>query len=1269
MLADQVLEVLDQALDYTQRLESLNLEASDGLSMPEEMVRGLSAQRLRLAELVGSFRDELGRAEDPEAIDSWLFGRICDVWSLHAQNEAFLPLCSYLASLLSGDAAERLRQDLNERVCILHISCWPRVERAHRSIDSFATFDGDLHHLIVVGDPQGRRGGFRFSYEGSLLALCWPDDYEGHCGKCLHAYTLLSLVATPRLIYKFDDDVLLDVADVFGSHLQDLLRNDVAYAGHPVMGFPNHRKFWHGWHLGKCRSRNLEGIGYQAPMGSQYAEGGFAYVLGSRSLEELAYSFLTHQAFFAIGTILYEDATVGLFLQLAGIGLIPVAPFSSGLTSERHRMQRDLEISWRRFRSQEQVGLETLRQHPIHGHKAGSTSGVSLPLVDPLDTLARNLPRFAVKVSADLKELLRVCLHEQARLGSFRPRRIHLSSRRLSRYFDPDLYQTLPDSLRRLLGVSGGNQDLDEIEWITVAEELGSPRHDTVYLVCLHLMDGELEEIRRIRATTNSLVIGWFWDNHHNYRDNAKVARELDICIPAHHQGSGFLAYANPRTTHPLPLCCAQWSFSMLEKLLGEKPFSEECSPAIAGRFTEWFTPDSVWDLGTRRRDLVRTYGKGLLSEHVQLQLEESPDYAYFSLNHEERFADWRQHRFSLCLPLRSDLSLRFFDAIVAGQLPIVDRELAGEVLDDLAPSLIAGRDFLLVDVASPQDLLAARQRSLDTLQFHDREASSERVRQGHLLEHRVALLAEACLEVVQEKRLERQKLASETCLNNVRGALEACLAALAGEDVGQVVDQLHLLLGQAPAAVGKLEGVAAQWMEVLAGIDRHIQAENGNAATAQQKATLCCQGVLAVDRLVELLPVDALPPWLPILDELFSRYGALLWREAALDEGGGGREARHHAIVLLLRLSRLHDPCPEWVLLAARELMEDDLADDQALPESGHSRLELLQQWQVQLADQADSLARLQSHFEQAREAATRRLMISVVIPFHGRVSELAVALSALEGQTFRDFEVVVVADGCAVEEEVLDGLRAQAISASLLRLPESMGAFRAREAGAAATSGTYLWFLDHDDSVESSFLERMIARALFTEADVVECPFWVVSTNQAPHPFQRFAEETVRVDAAILDSYIKGESHNNLANKLIRRSLWELAMEQLETIGLSNDSRLIYCEDMLCTVLLYRHAHLYASTILTEYRYLQRSDSVMHTTDPALIDACFKSMEAVLMVLQPLLREQGTASSLEAFRSREVDWNLEHLLGRVGHSLSVEGWQRVGRIQSLFE
>ncbi len=575
---------------------------------------------------------------------------------------------------------------------------------------------------------------------------------------------------------------------------------------------------------------------------------------------------------------------------------------------------------------------------------------------------AEELPSFEARVSADLRLALAGCMAEQERLVDFVPRRIHVSSRRLERYFDPQLFRTLEATMRTLLEPRLGREALSRIERITVGPEIGQARPDTLYVVCLHQMDGELEELERVRTTTNSILVGWCWDNHHNYMRNARLAAALDVCVPAHHHGRGFLQHANRSTTAPLPLCCAQWSVATLKSLLADHPLDDCGSTAISGRFTEWFNKDNGWGVGTRRRDLVLTYGEGAISEHVQLVLEPNENYAYFTLSAQERLADWRRHRFSLCLPVRSDLSLRFFDAIAAGQLPIVDRELEGRVLDDLAPSLIAGRDYLLVDVASPPELVEARQTALDNWDTRQRKVSSQRVLKHHLLEHRLALMAEACLLALGEGTGPKP-------LPTARPEDDCLRALLAGEDDAAVA-LLASLLQQ-----GHL---GAALFELLAGLDRRLTIKDSPRPNDEQRAAMGWAGVGLVDQVRAEVPKAGLPDWLPVLEERFCRLGALALQPLARNGGPAGRQARQRAITLMLRLGGLHQPCPTWVVQMARSLLQSDCADGQSLPEISRERTELLLNWRQKMEGLGGLDGELEKEFERALTAAARRLVIT---------------------------------------------------------------------------------------------------------------------------------------------------------------------------------------------------------------------------------------------------------------------------------------------------
>lgn len=93
----------------------------------------------------------------------------------------------------------------------------------------------------------------------------------------------------------------------------------------------------------------------------------------------------------------------------------------------------------------------------------------------------------------------------------------------------------------------------------------------------------------------------------------------------------------------------------------------------------------------------------------------------------------------------------------------------------------------------------------------------------------------------------------------------------------------------------------------------------------------------------------------------------------------------------------------------------------------------------------------------------------LSIVVPTRNKPARLRIALAALARATAgAEAEVVVVADGHAVE--VPDGGR-------VLRLPGHAGRAAARNAGARATLGARLLFLDDDIVLDRAVLDHHLA------------------------------------------------------------------------------------------------------------------------------------------------------------------------------------------------
>ena len=247
---------------------------------------------------------------DPDAH----FTGLRDAFSLFPQNDAFLDWLEQLLRIRCGSAFYALRDHCAEQDVILHISCRKYVHRSLKSSQSFAAHG--YRSVVVVGDGSKDSERFGFDFDGVILTLPVPDDYEYLGTKVFYAYLILALCCDVRYVVKVDDDLRLHDHERFAKLLRRMQRREQQYCGKVIK--VSHREQTHGWHIGKCSNTRWHGRGYQYPMPRAYASGGFGYVLGAEALRACARMFLSMQAFFEMDCVQLEDVFVGLALEGAG---------------------------------------------------------------------------------------------------------------------------------------------------------------------------------------------------------------------------------------------------------------------------------------------------------------------------------------------------------------------------------------------------------------------------------------------------------------------------------------------------------------------------------------------------------------------------------------------------------------------------------------------------------------------------------------------------------------------------------------------------------------------------------------------------------------------------------------------------------------------------------------------------------------------------------------------------------------------------------------
>ena len=149
---------------------------------------------------------------------------------------------------------------------------------------------------------------------------------------------------------------------------------------------------------------------------------------------------------------------------------------------------------------------------------------------------------------------------------------------------------------------------------------------------------------------------------------------------------------------------------------------------------------------------------------------------------------------------------------------------------------------------------------------------------------------------------------------------------------------------------------------------------------------------------------------------------------------------------------------------------------------------------------------------------------MFSVIIPLYNKAPYVAKAIESVLGQTYRDFEVIVIDDGSTDQSlEVAKTFENKSIT--IVSQPNS-GVSTARNNGVKLAKYPYICFLDADDWWHPTFLEEMKRLITdFSDAGIYGSGYYIVKNGQeriapigVPQGFERGIIDYCEVYAKIL-------------------------------------------------------------------------------------------------------------------------------------------------------
>ena len=125
----------------------------------------------------------------------------------------------------------------------------------------------------------------------------------------------------------------------------------------------------------------------------------------------------------------------------------------------------------------------------------------------------------------------------------------------------------------------------------------------------------------------------------------------------------------------------------------------------------------------------------------------------------------------------------------------------------------------------------------------------------------------------------------------------------------------------------------------------------------------------------------------------------------------------------------------------------------------------------------------------------------ISVIIPVYNVEKYLPKCLDSICNQSFRDIEIICVNDGSS--DNSLDILNDYALTDSRIKIidQENQGLGASRNNGLEHAKGNYVYFIDSDDYLDLTALEKLHDNAISNDSDIVLFKFQTFDDNDNVH------------------------------------------------------------------------------------------------------------------------------------------------------------------------
>ena len=122
------------------------------------------------------------------------------------------------------------------------------------------------------------------------------------------------------------------------------------------------------------------------------------------------------------------------------------------------------------------------------------------------------------------------------------------------------------------------------------------------------------------------------------------------------------------------------------------------------------------------------------------------------------------------------------------------------------------------------------------------------------------------------------------------------------------------------------------------------------------------------------------------------------------------------------------------------------------------------------------------------------KEIKVSIIIPVYNTEQYLRQCLDSVINQTFKNIEIIVINDGSTDGSlNVLQAYQKKYFNIKIIN-QTNKGYSEVRNIGLRIASGDYIGFVDSDDFIEKTMFEKLVNKAIETNADIISCNYYML-------------------------------------------------------------------------------------------------------------------------------------------------------------------------------